>query len=169
MKKYKLALLFTLVAGIATNVTAKPVVNVTPGTKGGISKTVTETWTLSDSEKKSSALMMSQISATAIAPTVTIKRKEWTALNSKHQACFYNTFQVQVTGKYLIKFTVAGKEVNAFDAITINPGQGFCVTRYLEIWVRGERAGDSPSVASTHVEMDGNATDNEGHGTITVR
>lgn len=166
MKLRKIALLMAILPIIGN---AKPVVNVTPGTKGGISKTVTETWTLSDSEKKSSALMMSQISATAVAPTVTIKRKEWTALNSKHQACFYNTFQVQVTGKYQIKMAVAGKEVNAFDAITINPGQGFCVTRYLEIWVRADQAGTAPSVASTHVEMDGNATDNEGHGTITVR
>ena len=169
MKRYKFALLLTLAAGIVTNVTAKPVVIITPDTRGGISKTITETWTLSDSEKKNTALMMSQISATAVAPTVTIKRKEWTALNSKHQACFYNTFQVQVTGKYQIKMTVAGKEVNAFDAITINPGQGLCVTRYLEIWVRAEQAGTAPSLASTHVEMDGQSTDNEGHGTITVR
>jgi len=166
MKRYKLALLLSCVAGIAI---AKPVVNVSPGTKGGISKTTTTTWALSDDEKKNTALMMSRITATAIAPTTRIKMKEWTAVNSQHQMCFYNTFQVQVRGQYQIKLNVAGKEVNAFDAITINPGQGLCVTRYLEMWLRGERAGDSPSVATTHVEMDGNSTDNEGHGTITVR
>lgn len=165
MKRYELAILLLL----ATTVSARPVVNVTPDTRGGISKTTVTTWKLSEVEKKNTVIRMSQISATAIAPTTTIKRKEWTAVNSQHTVCFYNTFQVQVTGKYQIKLTIAGKEVNAFDAITINPGQGLCVTRYLEMWLRGEQAGSSPSVATTHVEMDGNTTDNEGHGTITVR
>lgn len=166
MKRYQLALITALAAGACL---AKPVVQVSPGTKGGISRTTTTTWQLSDLEKKNTAMRMSQISATAIAPTTRIRMKEWTALTSKHQSCFYNTFEVQVTGKYQIKFNVAGKEVNAFDAITISPGQGLCVTRYLEMWVRGERPGDSPSIATTHVEMDGNTTDNEGRGTITVR
>jgi hypothetical protein len=151
---------------------AKPVVNVSPNTKGGISKTVTETWNLTDDEKKNYApqtMMMSQISATAIAPTATIKKGSWTAIHSEHRSCFYNTFGTTVEGRYLIKFNVAGKEVNAFDKVPVGGGQGFCVTRFLEIWVRGERPGDSPSVATTHVEMDGNSTDNEGHGTITVR
>lgn len=166
MNRYKLALLLSCVAGIAI---AKPVVNVSPNTKGGISRTVIETWQLSDDEKKNTALMMSSLSATAIAPTVKIKKGNWTAIHSEHRSCFYNTFGTTVEGRYIIKFNVAGKEVNAFDKVPVGGGQGFCVTRYLEIWVRGERPGDSPSVASTHVEMDGNATDNEGHGTITVR
>ncbi len=166
MKLRNLAFLMAILPIIGN---AKPVVNITSGDRGGISKTTTTTWQLSDDEKKNTVIRMSQISATAIAPTTRIKLKEWTAVNSQHKACFYNTFDVQVTGKYQIKLNIAGKEVNAFDAITINPGQGLCVTRYLELWLRGERAGDSPSVASTHVEMDGNTTDNEGHGTITVR
>ena len=163
---------FFLALAPMTFALAKPVVNVSPNTKGGISRTVVETWNLTADEKKNYApqgMMMSQISATAIAPTATVKKGNWTALNSKHQACFYNTFGTTVEGRYIIKFTIAGKEVNAFDKVPVGGGQGFCVTRYLEIWVRGERPGDSPSVATTHVEMDGNATDNEGHGTITVR
>jgi hypothetical protein len=166
MKLRNIAFLMALLPIIGN---AKPVVNMTPNTKGGISKTIVETWNLSDDEKKSSALMMSQISATAVAPTVTVKKGNWTALNSKHVACFYNTFGTQVAGKYQIRFVVAGKEVNAFDAVPVNPGQAYCVTRYLEIWVRGERPGSSPSDAYTHVEQDGNSTDNEGHGTVTVR
>lgn len=165
MKKYQ-ALALCLLAGMAM---AKPVITTSPNTKGGISKTVTESWQLSDDEKKNTQMMMSSISATAIAPTKTIRKKEWTALDSQHRACFYNTFGVNVEGRYLIKFTVAGKEVNAYDKVLVAAGQAFCVTRYLEIWVRGERPGDSPSVATTHVEMDGQSTDNEGHGTITVR
>ncbi len=165
MKKYQ-AVILCLVAGTAL---AKPVVNVSPNTKGGISRTVVETWNLTDDEKKNTVMMMSSLSATAIAPTVKIRKGSWTALHSEHRSCFYNTFGTTVEGRYVIKFNVAGKEVNAFDKVPVGGGQGFCVTRYLEIWVRGERPGDSPSVASTHVEMDGNATDNEGHGTITVR
>lgn len=151
---------------------AKPVVNVSPNTKGGISKTVTETWSLTDDEKKNYApqtMMMSQISATAIAPTSTIKRKSWTAVNSQHRMCFYNTFGSTVEGRYQIKMNVAGKEVNAFDKVPVGGGQGYCVTRYLELWLYGASAGQSPSVANTHVEMDGNSTDNEGRGTITVK
>lgn len=166
MELKKLALLMAMLPAISI---AKPVVNVTPNTKGGISKTIVETWQLTDAEKKNHVMMMSQITATAIAPTTKIKRGNWTALNSQHQSCFYNTFGTTVEGRYLIKFNVAGKEVNAFDKVPVGGGQGYCITRYLEIWVRGESPGDSPSVASTHVEMDGNATDNEGHGTITVR
>jgi len=169
MKRYKLAILLSCAAAITTNSMAKPVVNVSPDTKGGISRTVTESWKLSDDEKKNTLTMMSSISATAIAPTKTIRKKEWTALTSQHKSCFYNTFGTTVEGRYLIKFTVAGKEVNAYDKVPVGGGQAYCVTRYLEIWVKGERPGDSSSVASTHVEMDGNATDNEGHGTITVR
>lgn len=166
MKRYTLAPL--LLSCVASAVIARPVVNVTPDTRGGISKTTTTTWQLSDSEKKS-YVMTSSINATAIAPTVTIKRKEWTALNSKHVSCFYNTFGTTVEGRYQIKFTVAGKEVNAFDKVPVGAGQGYCVTRYLEIWVKADQGGTAPSLATTHVEMDGNATDNEGHGTITVR
>lgn len=166
MKLRNMAFLMALLPLIGN---AKPVVNMTPNTKGGISKTVIDTWQLSDVEKKSPAMMMSQISATAIAPTKTIRKGDWTALNSQHQACFYNTFNTPVEGRYQIKFNVAGKEVNAFDKVLVAGGQGFCVTRYLEIWVRGERPGQSDSVATTHVEMDGNGTDNEGHGTITVK
>lgn len=167
MKRYKLALLLSCIAGV---VIAKPVVNVTEGTRGGISKTSVTTWQLSEAEKKNIAnLMTSSINAIAIAPTATIRRGNWTALDSQHKACFYNTFGTTVEGRYQIKFNVAGQEVNAFDKVPVGGGQGFCVTRFLEIWVRGERPGTSPSVAATHVEMDGNATDNEGHGTITVR
>jgi len=169
MKRYKLALLLSCTAAIATNCLAKPTVITTPNTKGGVSHTIIETWQLTDDEKKNTQMMMSSLSATAIAPTVKIKKGNWTALNSQHKSCFYNTFGTTVEGRYLLKFTVAGKEVTAFDKVPVGGGQAFCVTRYLEIWVRGERPGNSPSVATTHVEMDGNATDNEGHGTITVR
>ncbi len=161
--------LFTLAMLSIGCVMAKPVVQMTPNTNGGISKTITESWTLSDTEKKNTVTMMSSLSATAIAPTVKIRKGNWTALNSQHKACFYNTFGTTVEGRYVIKFTVAGKEVNAYDKVPVGGGQAFCITRYLEIWVRGERPGDSPSVASTHIEMDGQSTDNEGHGIITVR
>lgn len=166
MKRYKLALLLLCVAGIAV---AKPVVNVTPGTKGGISKTITETWQLTDAEKKNTVIMMSQISARAIAPTTRIRRGEWTILQSEHQACFYNTFGMTVEGRYVIKFNVAGGEVSAFEKVPVGAGQGFCVTRFLQMVISGERPGDTLSIASTHVEMDGNSTDNEGRGLITVR
>lgn len=169
MKRYKLAILLSLTVAIATNCLAKPTVVTTPNTKGGISKTITESWQLSEDEKKNTVMMMSSLSATAIAPTVKIKKGNWTAIHSEHRSCFYNTFGTTVEGRYLIKFNVAGKEVTAFDKVPVGGGQGFCITRYLEIWVKGERPGDSPSVANTHLEMDGNATDNEGHGTITVR
>lgn len=169
MKRYKLALFLSCAAAIATNALAKPVVNMTPNTKGGISRTVIETWNLSDDEKKNTVMTMSSLSATAIAPTVKIKRGSWTALNSQHKSCYYNAFGSTIEGRYIIKFNVGGKEVTAFDKVPVGGGQGFCVTRYLEIWVRGDQAGQFPSVATTHIEMDGNATDNEGHGTITVR
>lgn len=165
MKKYQ-AVILCIVWGAAI---AKPAVNVSPDTKGYISRTIIESWNLTDDEKKNTQMIMSQISATAIAPTVKIRKGNWTALNSQHKSCFYNTFGTTMEGRYVIKFNVAGKEVNAFEKVPVGGGQGFCVTRYLEIWVRGDRPGDSPSVAYTHVEMDGNATDNEGHGTITVR
>ncbi len=167
MKKYQLALLATLAAGACF---AKPDVHTTPGLKGGVSRTVIDTWQLSDTEKKNYApQMMSQISAKAIAPTMRIKLKEWTSLVSEHQACFYNTFGVQVAGRYIVKFNVAGQEVNAFDSVVVNPGQALCVTRYLQMWAKGVVAGDFPAVADTHVEMDGQVTDNQGRGTITVR
>lgn len=165
MKKYHAAIL-CLVAGAAT---ANPVVNLSPNTKGSISHTVIETWNLSETEKKSEAMMMSQFSAEAIAPTVRIKRGEWTALNSQHKSCFYNTFGTMVEGRYLLKFNIAGKEVSTFEKIPVGAGQAYCVTRYLQIWVRGDRPGDTIAIASTHVEMDGQSTENEGHGTITVR
>ena len=60
-------------------------------------------------------MMMSSLSATAIAPTVKIKKGSWTALNSQHKACYYNTFGTTVEGRYILKFNVAGKEVTAFD------------------------------------------------------
>lgn len=168
MKRVR-SIIVLCVATVATVAVAKPVVSVSPDTRGGISRTITESWQLSDDEKKNTQMMMSSLSATAIAPTKTIRKGNWTPLNSEHRACLYNTFDTTMEGRYLIKFNVAGKEVNAYDKVPVGGGQAFCVTRYLEIWVKGERPGDSPSVASTHVEMDGNATDNEGHGTITVR
>ncbi len=169
MKRYKLAMLLSLTAAIATNCLAKPTVITTPNTKGGVSRTIIETWQLTDDEKKNTQMMMSSLSATAIAPTQKIRIGSWTALNSQHKSCFYNTFDTAIEGRSLLKFTVAGKEVNSYNKVSIAGGQALCITRYLEIWVKGERPGDSPSVATTHVEMDGNATDNEGHGTITVR
>lgn len=169
MNKYKLAIMLSALAGISINASAKITVNTSPNTKGGVVKTVTESWQLSDEEKKNTVMMMSQLSAVAIAPTVRIKKGNWTPVISQHKACFYNTFGSTIPGKYMIKFNVAGAEVTAFDVVPVGAGQGFCVTRYLELLVKGQRAGDTPSVASTHAEMDGNATDNEGHGTITVR
>ena len=77
MKTSKVASII-LASIVVSTVVAKPVVQVTSGTKGGISRTVIETWQLSDDEKKNS-VMMSSISATAIAPTVTMKRGTWTA------------------------------------------------------------------------------------------
>lgn len=148
---------------------AKPVINASHDTKAAITKTVTETWQLANNEKKNAALTMSQIFATAVAPTRTIRKGIWTALTSRHTACFYNTFSTDVEGRYALKFNVAGRDVTLFDKVSVGGGQAFCVTRFLEIWVKGERPGDSSSLAFTHVEMDGNATDNEGHGTITVR
>jgi hypothetical protein len=166
MKRYKLALLAACVASVAV---AQPTVQVSPGVKGGISKTIIETWPLTDAEKKNHVMMMSQISARAIAPTTRIRKGEWEILQSEHQACFYNTFGTTVEGRYVIKFNIGGGEVSAFDKVPVGGGQAFCVTRFLQMAVRGERPGNTPSVASTHVEMDGNSTDNEGHGTITVR
>ena len=74
MKRYKLALLLSCVA---TVVWARPVTQVSPGVKGGISKTVTETWQLTDIEKKNTAtMMMSSLTATAVAPWSGKIRKE---------------------------------------------------------------------------------------------
>ncbi len=109
MKRYNLAFLLLLCCQL---VEAKPVVNVSPNTQGGISRTIVETWQLSDDEKKSIVTMMSSLSATAIAPTQKIRRGSWTALNSQHKSCFYNTFDTAIEGRSLLKFTVAGKEVN---------------------------------------------------------
>jgi len=169
MKRYKLAIMLSSLAGIATNIYANPTVHLSPNTKGGISKTVTESWTLSEDEKKNTAKTMSNIAAMAIAPTVRIRTGEWTPVTSQHKMCFYNTYGSTLQGRYIVKLSIAGVEVNAFDVVTVGGGQGFCVTRYMQILVKGVSPGDMPSVATTHVEMDGNATDNEGHGTITVR
>ena len=167
--RYKLATLLSLLVMMDTNLQAKPIITVSPGIKGGISKTITETWNLTDDEKKNTAMMMSSISATAIAPTVKIRKGEWTPINSQHRACFYNTFGTTVEGRYLIKFAVAGKEVNAYEKVPVGGGQGFCITRFLQMWVKGERSGDLDSAAATHVEMDGASTDNEGRGKITIK
>ena len=148
---------------------AKPIVNLTPNTRGGIVKTITESWQMSEDEKKNIVMKMSRISATAIAPTMKIKRGVWKVLISEHKACFYNTFGATMQGRYVLKLNVAGVEVNAFDVVPVGGGQAFCVTRYLQLLVKGQTPGDTPSIASTHVEMDGNASDNEGHGVITVR
>ena len=74
-----------------------------------------------------------------------------------------------MTGKYLIKLNVAGQEVNAYDTAVVGAGQAFCITRYLEMWINPQGTGQVETVASTHVEMDGAATDNEGHGKLEVR
>ena len=171
MKRYKLALLLSCAAAIATNSMAKPVVQMSQGIKGGISKTVTETWNLSDAEKKNTAtlMMMSSLTATAVAPSGKIRKKEWTAVNSQHKACFYNTYGSTMGGKYMIKLNIAGQEVNAYEVVPVGAGQGFCITRYLEMWVNPRGPGQIPTVASTHMEMDGAETNNEGHGSLEVR
>lgn len=170
MKRYKLALLLSCAAVIATNSLAKPVVNVSPGIKGGISKTVTESWSLSDAEKKNTAtMMMSSLTATAVAPSGKIRRKEWTAVTSQHKACFYNTYGSTMSGKYMIKLTIYGQEVNAFEVVPVGGGQAFCVTRYLQMWVNPQGAGQIETLANTAVEMDGANSANEGHGRLDVR
>jgi hypothetical protein len=161
-----MALTGATTCGLAT---AKPVIQTSEGVKGGISKTVTEGWNLSDVEKKNTATrMMSSLGATAVAPSGKIRRKEWTAVTSQHQMCFYNTYGTNMGGRYAIKMNIAGKEVNVFDSVFVAAGQGFCVTRYLEMWVKSD-PGQVQTAAFTHVEMDSQATDNEGHGILDVR
>ena len=112
--------------------------------------------------------MMSTISATAVAPSGKIKRNQWTVLRSTHRACFYNTYGSPVSGRYAIKLIVAGKETIAYDSVGVAGGEGFCITQYLQMWVNA-KPGTFQTTASTHVEMDGQETNNEGHGTIEVR
>lgn len=181
MKTLGLATLATLagvsVATVAGVAVAKPVVKTTDGTRGYISRTVTETWELSEAEKKNSAMtstistshvMTSQLTASAIAPSGRIRRKEWTPVHSQHRVCFYNTYGATMAGKYSITLDVAGQQTNAFEVVPVGSGQGFCITRYLEMWVKAE-AGKVQTRAMTHIEMDGQISDNEGNGVLDVR
>lgn len=166
----KLAGLATLAVIASTASIAKPVIQASEGVRASITRTETQTWTLSDAEKKNTAtMMMSSISATAVAPSAKIKRKEWTAVGSQHRACFYNTYGVPVSGKYSLVLDILGQQVNVFDSVPVAGGQGFCVTRYLEMWVKPGDVAQIQTKATTHVEMDGQATDNEGHGVLDVR
>lgn len=172
MKRYKLALLLSCAAGIATNSMAKPVIQTTPGLHAGISKTITETWKLTDAEKKNTAIatmMMSSLTATAIAPSGKVKRKEWTALTSQHKGCYYNTYGSTMSGRLNIKLTIAGQEVNSFETVTVGPGYAFCITRYLQMWLKAEAPGKVETKAWTHVDMDGQESENTGNGLIEVR
>lgn len=163
---------FILLAMILSSSAAfsKPVLQVTEGVNAKISKTVIESWPLTDDEKKNTAIrMMSSLSATAIAPSGKIRRKEWTSVASQHKACFYNTYGATMSGKYSMTLDIAGQQATVFEVVPVGAGQAFCVTRYLQMWVNPPGAGSIQTKALTHVEMDGQASDNEGLGTLEVR
>jgi hypothetical protein len=170
MKRYKLALLLSCVATVATVAVAKPVVNVTEGTKGGLARTITESWVMTDDEKKNYATptMMSGITTLAIAPTQRLKRNDWQFIYAENKACFYNTYGIPVSARFSMSLTVLGNTVNIFDSVVVAGGQALCVTNYPQMWINPKR-GIIPTQAATHAEMDGQGSDNQGNGQLDVR
>jgi len=156
---------------IASGANANDTTYVSQGTKGGVVRTNIETWNLSDDEKKNSfkAVMTSSMSGSAIAPSRNMRTGEWDVAISQHKACFYNAYVATVAGKYSVMLEIVGQQVKNYGVITVGGGQGLCITKYLQMWIRPNVRGQIPTLATTHTEMDGEMTDNTGSGIITAR
>ena len=114
-------------------------------------------------------MLMSQLSAEAVAPTMRMKRGEWGIVESRNRVCFYNTYSAQVVGKYVMSLDIFGNSAKLMNSVPVGGGQAVCVTLYPRMAVRAGTPGVYPTHASTHAEMDGVSADNEGNGQLDVR